>query len=186
MDSVEGKSEAGGLGEIDGFVIDKLVEVGAGDSALLDASLVIDGTEEDAVEFDDSLSVLEAGVEVEQVAAVGAGKEGIIHNVLPQDHIEGRLGVEEEDKEGGVGDMERVEDTLSEQDAGEVMGGTTEHEFGGGTGRVPVLPGVIHDPKVQGFTEKRTTGNRSIASGFISGLAMGFVENDGPGTVDLR
>ena len=55
----------------------------------------------------------------------------------------------EEHIEGGVGGVEGVVDTLSEENTAKIMGAPGMHKLGGSPGIVPVLAVVFEHPEVE-------------------------------------
>ncbi len=76
--------------------------------------------------------------------------------MLRKDNIEGSLGIEEQDIQRLVGDVEGVEDALGEKDAARGVGAARVHGLSECPGIVPAEAVMVHDVEIQGFGEKRT------------------------------
>ena len=92
----------------DGSIVDKLEQVHGGSPTLLHPSFVRDWTHEFLVELNEGQPGGQPGSNVEKVLSLGACQEGSIEDMVCKDHVEGRFGIEEEEVERGVGDVEGV------------------------------------------------------------------------------
>ena len=93
----------GALGNIDLRVVGELVEPVTGDAPLLDPTLVKDGAHEGLVPLTDSQSVAMPVVQVYQPLVTGPSFEGVDDDVLLGHHVEGTLGVQEEEEDRLLG-----------------------------------------------------------------------------------
>ena len=112
----------------------------------------------------DSLRGLNPIGNVGEGAAICASEVGSRDDVLGEDDIKGGLGIKEQDIQGQVGDMEGVEDALSEEDAAQVVGAARVHGLSGSPSIVPALAIMVHDVEIQSFGQNSTGRNIPITS----------------------